>query len=60
MPMRARGGRCDGEATEANLKDWADYASANSNKGKRVAKMTGGAISGVGRLEKARDAKRGK
>jgi hypothetical protein len=46
MPMRARGGKVDGEATEGNIKKWGNRAKDNSY-------FTGGAISGVGRQEKA-------
>lgn len=55
MPMRARGGRTgiDGESTKGDLKKWSKRASANSYaKGGLV--MKAGAMSGEGRLEKAR------
>lgn len=45
-----------GESTEANLRRWQDYASRNSYKtggAVKGGKFTGGAQSGVGRLEKA-------
>lgn len=51
MPMRARGGRIDGEDTKADNKKWSDRAKTNSY-------FKGGAVTGVGREEKAAHAKR--
>jgi hypothetical protein len=53
MPMRARGGKIDGEATKGNIKEWAARASKNSY-------FRGGAATGVGREEKAEHVKRRK
>lgn len=49
--QRASGGRVNGEATEGNIKKWSDRAEKNSY-------FTGGAITGVGREEKAAHAKK--
>lgn len=55
MPMRKSGGRiAGGEATEANLAAYAKRAKGNSFA---RGGMTAGALSGVGRLQKARKAK---
>ena len=51
MPMRARGGKVDGEATKGNIDKWSKRAKDNSY-------FTGGAITGVGREEKAAHAKK--
>jgi hypothetical protein len=53
MPMRARGGKIDGESTKGNIKQWAARASKNSY-------FRGGAATGVGREEKAEHIKRRK
>lgn len=53
-PMRASGGRVKeigGIANSANIKKWVARASANSYARGGAAKMTGGAATGVGRLE---------
>lgn len=51
MPMRASGGRVEGTTTKGNLSGWANRAAKNSYaKGGRI---TAGAESGVGRLQKA-------
>lgn len=57
MPMRAKGGRVlGGDASKDNLDAWSARAAKNSYaKGGRI---TAGAESGVGRLQKARSAKR--
>jgi len=52
MPMRARGGRTiGGDATKANIKAWSKRASDNSYA---RGGMTAGALSGEGRLQKAK------
>jgi len=51
MPMRARGGKIDGEATKGNIEAWGKRAAANSY-------FRGGAATGVGREEKAASMKR--
>lgn len=51
LPMRARGGKVEGIATKANNASWSKRASDNSY-------LTGGAITGVGRQQKAANAKR--
>lgn len=51
MPMRARGGKVDGIATKGNIAASAKRAKSNSY-------FTGGAVTGVGRQEKAAKAKR--
>lgn len=51
MPVRARGGKVDGESTVAGIKKWGKRAADNSY-------YTGGAITGVGREEKAAKKKR--
>jgi hypothetical protein len=54
MPMRARGGKViGGEATEGNIGAWSKRAESNSY-------FRGGAITGVGRKEKASRMKKGK
>jgi hypothetical protein len=57
VPMRAKGGRVlGGDATKDNLDAWSARAAKNSYaKGGRI---SAGAESGVGRLQKARAAKR--
>jgi hypothetical protein len=54
MPMRARGGKViGGDASAENLKKWSQRASHNSYaRGGRL--PTAGAMTGVGRLQKAR------
>lgn len=55
MPMRASGGRVSGTSTKGNLGSWANRAAKNSYaKGGRI---TAGAETGVGRLQKARGKK---
>lgn len=52
MPMRASGGKVGGESTKANIDSMAARAKKNSYaKGGRI---TAGAMSGVGRLQKAK------
>lgn len=57
MPMRARGGKIDGESTKADIKQWAGRSKKNSYaKGGFVKPKVidrAGASSGVGRLEGA-------
>ena len=43
----------DGESTKGNLDKWSKRASANSYARGGATKMTAGAMSGEGRLEKA-------
>lgn len=53
MPMRASGGRVSGQPTEAALNAWSKVAAKNSYAKGGATKMTAGALSGVGRLQKA-------
>jgi hypothetical protein len=58
MPMRASGGRVGGQATKANLDGWSARAAKNSYAKGGGVKMTAGAMSGEGRLQLAKNAKR--
>lgn len=58
MPMRARGGKVGGDATAGNIKKLGQRAAKNSYARGGAAKMTAGALSGVGRLEQAGKKKR--
>lgn len=51
-PMRASGGRVGGDSSKANLDGWSARAAKNSYA--RGGRMTAGAESGVGRLQKAK------
>lgn len=53
MPMRASGGRVSGQSTKPALDAWSKVASKNSYAKGGGVKMTAGAESGVGRLQKA-------
>ncbi len=55
MPMRASGGKVGGDSTKGNLDGWSGRAAKNSYaKGGRI---TAGAESGVGRMQKAKRAR---
>jgi hypothetical protein len=55
MPMRAKGGRVDGESTKENIEGWSSRAAKNSYA--KGGKVMAGAMSGEGRLEKAKNAR---